>query len=277
MGLARAIEKKNLERNWLALDKRYSFGDISFVPRHSPAKFSLVHPEFAEELSHPALCELASSVSRATIKRRTGAEIRISRGSVQRIVLGSGRSIFVRQYLRGGLVSKIIKSLFFANPLADSQSLRPVHELRVLAELLAAEVHVPCPVACVVEYLGWKGTYRGYILTAEIPHGCNLLEVPECASSVMTKVGVQAGKALSAGVCHADFHLGNIILNDLGEVYLLDFDKAKFVDERDRFLGARELTARLERSIRKHKLPAELLTLFRSGLSAERDFTDNSL
>jgi 3-deoxy-D-manno-octulosonic acid kinase len=105
---------------------------------------------------------------------------------------------------------------------------------------------------------------RGYLVTEELTDAENLLEVLRRAQGAGSppeparrRLAAAVGRAVAAmhraGIVHADLNLKNLLVRnafDRPEVFIVDFDKARLVDE----VSAREQRAnlaRLDRSARK--------------------------
>jgi len=186
-----------------------------------------------------------------------GAELLAPSHWEQRIVdhagRGRGRVLFVdagaqqwalRHYRRGGLVGRVLKDRY---PWLGEARTRSFREWRMLARLHEAGLPVPRPVAA-----GWRRhglLYTADLATARIP-GAVPLSARLAAGEAVDWQGI--GRMLhdfhAAGVCHADLNAHNILLDEVGAAWLLDFDRGRF-----RAPGGwqeRNL-ARLERSLRK--------------------------
>jgi 3-deoxy-D-manno-octulosonic acid kinase len=166
---------------------------------------------------------------------------------------GRGRVLFVnagaeqwalRHYQRGGFVSRFVADLYRWRGEEGSRSFR---EWRMLARMRDAGLPVPRPVAA-----GWarRGPfYTADLATVRIP-GAIPLSARLAAGTEVDWPGV--GRVLrrfhAAGIFHADLNAHNILIDEAGAAWLLDFDRGGF-----RSPGtwqARNLE-RLERSLRK--------------------------
>jgi len=166
---------------------------------------------------------------------------------------GRGRVLFVdagpsqwalRHYLRGGMAGRLLADRY---PWLGEASTRSFREWRMLSRLHAAGLPVPRPVAA-----GWRR--RGLAYTAD-------LATVRIGGAVPLSARLAAGDAVdwhaigrvlhefhAAGACHADLNAHNILLDDAGAAWLLDFDRGRFLAPGA--WQARNL-ARLERSLRK--------------------------
>lgn len=167
---------------------------------------------------------------------------------------GRGRALFLetsdgqqwalRHYLRGGLAGRVIADVY---PWLGAERTRPFREWRMLAHLHAAGLPVPRPVAA-----GWRRAglgYRADLVTVRIPAVEPLSGRLAAGRQVdWSMLGRLLARFHAAGACHADLNAHNILLDDQGGAWLLDFDRGRL-----RAPGAwREANlARLERSLRK--------------------------
>jgi len=141
--------------------------------------------------------------------------------------LDLGSHWVLRHYRRGGLIARLIADHYFW--LGDSRS-RSFAEFHLLAELTAAGLPVPVPVAarCVRHGL-W---YQADLLTVAIPN------VRTLATQVLEGVGQPldpvVGKSIGqvvrrlhkAGVWHADLNAHNVLIDDHHRIWIIDFDRA---------------------------------------------------
>lgn len=165
------------------------------------------------------------------------------RGHVRFVDAGSGQWA-LRHYHRGGLPGRLVVDRFLWLGEARTRSFR---EWRLLARLRQAGLPVPQPVAA-----GWRRSglfYTADLVTMRIP-GAVPLSARLAADEAVDWQGL--GRVLhefhAAGACHADLNAHNILLDERGAAWLLDFDRGRL-----RAPGpwqARNLQ-RLERSLRK--------------------------
>ena len=166
------------------------------------------------------------------------------RGAVYYVTAGAAQWV-LRRYRRGGVVGRWIEETFVY--LGASRT-RSFHELRLLATLHARGFPVPRPVAGRYQRRG--PAYTCDLITERIaaqPLSSWLAEGP-LAESRWRAIGRMVGCFHAAGVWHADLTAHNILLDDAGTPYLLDFDRGRLRAPgrwRERNL------ARLQRSLRK--------------------------
>lgn len=126
----------------------------------------------------------------------------------------------LRHYRRGGLAAKVSSRHYVFMGLSHARSLNEFDVLRMLYE---AGLPVPRPLAAIV----WKHglTYRAALIVER------LHEVSALASCLDVADSEQVARAIYAmheqGVWHADLNAYNILLDNEGRAWLIDFDKAR--------------------------------------------------
>jgi len=153
----------------------------------------------------------------------------IGRGSAWFIKAPFG-SVVLREFLRGGWVAKLSRQSYFFTTVARS---RPFREYHLLATLYEQGLPVPRPVAALCKHHGIIST--GALMTQRIASVQTLADLlPGNHDGVDSQAGLweNIGKSIrrfhDAGVWHADLNARNILLDDGLQVYLIDFDRARF-------------------------------------------------
>ena len=171
----------------------------------------------------------------------------IGRGEAQ-FYQYQGLNVVLKQYLRGGMVARILGDRYFGINYEHSRSYK---EFRLLHQMQALELPAPIPVAAKAERSGLF--FRAALVTREIPNAQTLADQLMRAAleeSTWLAVGRCIRQFHNHDVYHADLNARNILLSK-GKIYLIDFDKGMF-----RYLGeswkASNL-ARLKRSLMKFK------------------------
>jgi 3-deoxy-D-manno-octulosonic acid kinase len=185
---------------------------------------------------------------------------------------GRGRVLFVdagadhwalRHYCRGGLPGRLIADRYAW--LGESRT-RAFREWRMLARLHAAGLPVPRPVAA-----GWRREgpwYRADLLSTRIPAALPLSarlaagERPDWRA-----LGALIRRFHDAGACHADLNAHNILVDEGGGQWLLDFDRARI---RAPGPWQERNLARLERSLRKIATESDVPPFDEAGWQALR-------
>ena len=136
-------------------------------------------------------------------------------------------SIFVlKHYRRGGLVGKILSDQYLYSGLKNT---RIYQEFTLLEELQNKGLSAPVPKAAQVRVSGM--VYRGDLITEAIAGAQSLCEV--CQSRVLHEseiivIGQTLAAFHNAGVYHADLNINNILFDDQGKAFLIDFDRGEF-------------------------------------------------
>ena len=155
-----------------------------------------------------------------------------------------GEPWVLRHYRRGGWFGRLVADRYLWT---GAQRSRPFAEFRLTAELHAAGLPVPRPIAARVLRRGLL--YRGDLITARLdaqPLSARV-GVPPLAAE-WRAAGRSIARCHAAGLDHADLNLHNLLLALDGAVHLIDLDRGRL-----RRAGAWRAAnlARLERSLRK--------------------------
>jgi len=145
------------------------------------------------------------------------------RGTALMIRTPVGPSV-LRQYLRGGFAARFIESRYAFTGYRRS---RPVREFRVLEKLTNLGLPAPRPVAVLCERHFLSTT--GAIITHEIENVRPLEQVAkEMDDGGWRAVGSVIRQFHTNGLIHADLTVRNILVQEGGKVFLVDFDRARF-------------------------------------------------
>lgn len=158
----------------------------------------------------------------------------------------------VRQYRRGGLIGKLIRSLYGWQ---GEEKTRSWEEFTILQYLQTKEVSVAKPIAAIYQRCGFF--YRAALITERIPEVITLVEAiqqlehDEQAQDSLAQEVASAIQAMHhALVNHADLNAFNILVRkDFKKVYLIDFDKARLESAQGKWCQAN--LNRLERHLVK--------------------------
>lgn len=171
------------------------------------------------------------------------------RGATE-IFAAMGTTVLLRHYRRGGMVRHVSGDRYIWLGLRRS---RPWRELRALTHLAARGLPVPPPVAArVVRPHPVAPWYRGDLVTGYLAGTRTLAQTLRGAPlgpSGWRAVGATLARLHAAGVDHADLNAHNLLLDDRGTVYVIDFDRARLRRASGRWCGAN--LARLRRSLDK--------------------------
>ncbi len=149
----------------------------------------------------------------------------IGRGSAWFIQAPYG-PVVLRHYLRGGWAARVSRQAYFFTGVSRS---RPFREFHLLEALYAKGLPVPRPVAALCQHHGMIST--GAIMTARIVPANTLADIlvgDDVVDGIWASVGKCIRRFHDAGVWHADLNARNILLDADFQVFLIDFDRARF-------------------------------------------------
>ena len=165
------------------------------------------------------------------------------RGQVRFFQVGD-RHWAVRHYRRGGWMGRLVEDRY---AWTGAERTRAFREWRMLARLHAAGLPVPRPVAA-----GWRRRglfYTAELVTLRIAGAAPLsARLAEGAALDWRAIGRMLADFHALGACHADLNAHNILLDEDGRAWLLDFDRGRF---RAPGPWQEQNLARLGRSLRK--------------------------
>jgi 3-deoxy-D-manno-octulosonic acid kinase len=167
------------------------------------------------------------------------------RGAVLIVERGSERWV-LRHYHRGGFVARFVADHYLWLGLERTRAFR---EWRVLKFLREAGLPVPRPIAAHVHRTGI--IYTADIITAYLPDTRKLssyLGQGTAPADCWAKIGRMVREVHEHGVDHPDLTAHNILLDERGDVFLVDFDNARVKAPGE---WRRAGVERLERSLRK--------------------------
>lgn len=151
-----------------------------------------------------------------------------------------------RHYRRGGLLGRINKECYLRG--APMQS-RGYQELALLSHMSQQHLPVPTPIAA---RFNPKGIiYRADILIEEIPNTVTFLDALQ-NDTVGQRDWAELGRVIATfhahGIDHTDLNIRNILLDQDGKFWLIDFDKCS---QRAHGDWTQSNLARLKRSVEK--------------------------
>lgn len=172
------------------------------------------------------------------------------RSSVEAVTLSNIGPVIIKYYTRGGILRYINKKWYLN---LGNHRCRLEYEWMVKARSLG--ILTPEPVA--YAYQGYW-FYRGWLITREICGHQTLADLSLKDASrterALEKLTALIDLLIDNRILHVDLHPGNVLVNEAGEVYLIDFDKSRaYLGGKDR-LRDRYIN-RWSRAIVKHNLP----------------------
>ncbi|MCQ9615626.1 3-deoxy-D-manno-octulosonic acid kinase [Paenalcaligenes niemegkensis] len=139
------------------------------------------------------------------------------------VTLPSGEQGVLRHYRRGGLIAKLIRDRYVWTGASQTRSWSEYAVMLYLSHKLDC---VPPPLAAT--YQRSALLYRAAIIVKRIPRVQPLADVLESASPSAVAEVILA--VHDAGVWHADLNAYNVLLNEAGQVWIIDFDRARRVE-----------------------------------------------
>lgn len=155
----------------------------------------------------------------------------------------------LRKYYRGGILSKWVEDSYLFIGLKRTRAYR---ELSLLRKMQKKGLPVPEPVALMVEKNGF--TYRASIIIGLIKNTQDLFHVlrqRSLSADEWSRVGALIKQFHEQGVYHSDLNIHNILLDDQGCFWLIDFDKGRLLANTSTKLQTN--LPRLQRSLRKEQ------------------------
>ena len=160
----------------------------------------------------------------------------------------NNKEYVLRHYLRGGLVSKLLRDQFFHSAPEHS---RAWQEFNLLLDLRREGLPAPRPCAALTVKSGI--VFRSYLITERIKGARDLHQVltqGPLPADKWHEIGAMIKAFHKNGVYHHDLNIRNIMLDEHDSPWLIDFDKCGF-KEGDTW--KKENRDRLLRSFRKEK------------------------
>ena len=130
----------------------------------------------------------------------------------------------LRHYYRGGLVGKFIHDSFMLQPPLNS---RAMQEFALLRHMRRCHLPVPKPLAA--RYAKRWLSYQSDLMIELIPGSKDIAKLLAEGGSLTTQQWGQVGQLVARfhqqGIYHSDLNCHNILLDDTGTFWLIDFDK----------------------------------------------------
>lgn len=158
-----------------------------------------------------------------------------------------GRDFVLRHYQRGGLIAKVSKDQYWWFGLRFT---RPWREWALLENMQKKGLPVPVPAAIKVQRKGLL--YTADIMMHRIPHSRTLMQIlmtEELAEGYWISIGSVIRRFHENGIYHSDLNANNIMLDDGGRCYLIDFDRCSI--KKTALKWQKENLLRLKRSLNK--------------------------
>ncbi|SNY50012.1 3-deoxy-D-manno-octulosonic-acid transferase [Arsukibacterium tuosuense] len=145
---------------------------------------------------------------------------------VRHLHQGRQQQLVLRHYYRGGLAGKVNKDRFFYQSALYS---RAMQEFALLQWMRQQGLAVPSPVAARYRQTGLS--YRADLLIERISDARDLATILHSERALQDSewqaVGMAIARLHTAGVDHTDLNCRNILLDNSGTIWLIDFDKCR--------------------------------------------------
>jgi len=178
------------------------------------------------------------------------------RCSVTKLNLEDIGPVVIKHFRRGGLLANFIHRTYLKIGKTRGQ-----HEFEQMKRIQKLGVKTPETAA-----FAWKGRlfYNAWLVTHEILSVKSMAQVnllsPSRAASALNELARQVSILINNGILHADFHPGNVLIDDRDRVFLIDLDKAGTYRGGKAALESK-YCKRWRRAIQKHRLPSMLYNL----------------
>lgn len=160
------------------------------------------------------------------------------------LVQGAFGEGMLRHYRRGGVIGRWVADRYLY---LGAGRVRSVCEFRLMAELYRRGLPVPRPILA-----GWRRSgpfYRAELLTLRVAQARTLAEQLDAALPLWSRIGVTLARFHRQGVFHADLNAHNVLVDAVGKVWLIDFDRGALRRPEPAWQQAN--LARLQRSLDK--------------------------
>ncbi len=128
----------------------------------------------------------------------------------------------LREYRRGGLAAKLSRDRYVWH---GADRTRGFAEFRLTRALHALGLPVPRALAAMYQRTG--ASYRAAILVERLPGVRSLAQLAAEAGAPWEKTGRLLSRFHRAGLDHADLNAHNVLFDESGKGWLIDFDKGE--------------------------------------------------
>lgn len=137
------------------------------------------------------------------------------------------RHFVLRHYYRGGLVSKILHDEFLYTGLNKTRS---IAELTMLQKMVELDLPVPNPIAAMVTKVSGLWCRNDILIEriADAKDGYHWLLEQELSDNTWQNIGATIKRFHENDVYHSDLNIHNIMIDNNGCVFLIDFDRCEF-------------------------------------------------
>lgn len=167
----------------------------------------------------------------------------------------------IKFYRRGGLIRHVMRDAYLR-----SGQVRSSTEYAMLQKARALGVSCPEPLVWAI-----RGGlfYKAFLVTREIENQLSLVDLcrdnTDRCSDALHKTAAQVSLLIKNRIHHVDLHPGNVLVDNHGNVHIIDFDKAH-----ESPLSTKKLTdaivKRWKRAVSKYNLPEMMSDVFERDL-----------
>ena len=190
------------------------------------------------------------------------AEVLAGRQGATIVHLENMGSVVVKHYARGGLIRHVNHCAYVNWPCTRGEK-----EFRWLATVRQLGLDAPRPIA-----FASTGRFVGqcWLVTAAIPRPCPLTQISQQHDDRRQAIYGLLAKQIEAlirhRIWHRDLHPGNVLVDENGMPHIIDFDKARYLNNRR--LLAVKYRKRWTRAIAKYGLQPELEVVMKRATAA---------
>lgn len=171
-------------------------------------------------------------------------------------------AVVVKHYRRGGVIRHLVRDLYLR---AGKPRCRKEYEMLDAVRRLG--VSSPEPLAWAAR---GRFAYRAFLVTREIPDQQSLSDIgvadPARCRFAIEKTAIYINLLLDHRIHHVDLHPGNVLVNEAGGVFVIDFDKAR-ISRKSRERLRDTYLCRWDRAVKKYALPPDMTAQLSEALS----------
>ncbi len=172
------------------------------------------------------------------------------RVAVKIMALPETGPVVIKSYRRGGMMTLLARERYLRTGQTRSQ-----REFYFLNHAAQAGVSVPRPLIYIAQGVLF---YRAWLVTQEIKGHQSFAtlasEDPARAVQLMPSISKNIQLLIKNNILHVDLHPGNVLIDEKGQSYIIDFDKARMT----RYSTSRVMQliqTRWKKAVSKYHLP----------------------
>lgn len=137
-----------------------------------------------------------------------------------------GFNVVHKNLYHGGLWGKIAKNYYFGFRV---KNFRAVIEFNLLNQMQKLNLPTSKAVAVKISKIGF--IYKAWIIT-ELLENCQtlkqILEIQSLGTDIFKQIGATIAQFHKEQIYHSDLNIHNILINQAGKIFIIDFDKCNF-------------------------------------------------